>query len=68
MEITGAPSHVITFQCFNTESAMTACKRYLPECALDSTPDLVTAVAHALGTEPETLHLCVQDPVVCNDQ
>ena len=39
MEITGTPPHVTAFQCFNTESAMTACKRYLPECALDSAPD-----------------------------
>ncbi len=59
MEITGAPPHVTTFQHFNTESAMMVCKRYLPEHALDSAPDLVMAVALALGTEPETLHLCV---------
>ncbi len=64
MEITGAPPHVY----FNTESAMMVCKRYLPECALDSAPDLVTVVALALGMKPEILCLCVQDVVVCNDQ
>ncbi len=68
MEITSAPPHITAFQHFNTESATMACKRYLPECALDTAPDLVMAVALALGMEPEILHLHVQDTVVCNDQ
>ncbi len=63
LKVTKMPPHVTGFQCFDIDSGMRACHHFLPERRLDSFPDLLGAVAHALGQDPDTLRLLVRDAV-----
>ena len=67
MEITSTPLHITAFQCFDTDGAVVACKRFLPERALDSHPDLLSALLAAFGEDVDDLQIQVRDVVLGSD-
>ncbi len=67
MEITSTPLHITAFQHFNTDGAVVACKRFLPERVLDSHPDLLSALSAALGVDADDLWIQVRDAVLGSD-
>ncbi len=67
MEITATPPHITAFERFNVDAGTTACKRFLPEQALDSFPVLLSAMSHALNTNSDALHLQVLDLLLSLD-
>ncbi len=68
LEVMKMLPHVTGFQHFDINSGMRACCHFLPERRLDSFPDLLGAVAHTLGQDPNTLRLLVHDVVQGNDR
>ncbi len=68
LEVTKTPPHVTRFQQFDIDSGMRACHHFLPERSLDSFPDLLGAVVHALGQDPDMLQLLVCDAVQGGDR
>ena len=58
------PPHITVFQCFDTDGAVVACKRFLPERALDSHPDLLSA---AFGEDVDDLWIQVRDAILGSD-
>ena len=68
MEFTLIPPHLDGFQCFNEDSGAAACRHYLPECLIESTPNLLLALCRALDKDPDDVHLQVCDAVVSSDR
>ena len=59
--------HLAGFQRFTPEAGTNACKRYLPERSIDSSPILLEALTIALGIEPDELCLQVWDLINTDD-
>ncbi len=55
LEVMKTLPHVTSFQHFDINSGTRACHHFLPERRLDSFPDLLGAVAHALEHDPDPL-------------
>ena len=61
------PLHITAFQHFDTDGAVVACKRFLPERALDSHLDLLSALSAAFGQDGDDLWIQVRDAVLGSD-
>ncbi len=61
MEIMPTPPHITSFQCFDIDAGMVACKHYLLEHEFESAPDLLGVVGVVLEVNPDDLCLQVCD-------
>ena len=62
------PPHLTGFQWFTLEAGTNACKHYLPECELDSSPTLFKALAQALDIGQDELQIQVRDMISLDDK
>ncbi len=62
------PPHLTGFQQFTPDAGTNACKHYLPEHVLDSSPTLFEVLAKVLDIGQDELRLQVRDMISLDDK